>query len=323
MGFLDNLFGSKAKRKDAKAAYAESTATLEAGKTRARQELERAIGDQRNILEGGYTTARDDIGRGMTDADAFLASGYGQARTDIGSGYDAATNALDPFLQSGKKAQGLYDIALGTGGTPAERSTFYDDYAANDPFRTYRDEVANKALQRQFNARGQSGSGRFATAVSRASLERGSTDLNQYLDRLAQQGALGGQYASRVADLEASRGTNLAGLSTAEGTARGDLAFRGNTGLGQLAYGYGQDKSSLEGNNANALAALEYGNAQQLAGNRINLGNALASTRGAGMNGLLGLGGLAIQGFTPNRYGETPFGTMGGGIKSTMNKLWG
>lgn len=318
MGFLSSLFG-KDQRKDAKNAYAESSAMLEAGKTKARAELEGAIGTQRNLLEGGYNTARGDIGRGMTDADAFLAGGYGQARTDVGGGYDRAVNALDPFVASGTRALNQYEQATGVAGADAQRD-YYEQYAdANNPLTAYRDEQANRALQQQFNARGQSGSGRFNTAVSRASLERRNADVQQQLDRVGRQAELGGQYASRTADLEAARGTTLGNLSASEGTSRGDLAFKGNTALGSLAYGYGSDRSNLEGNNASALANLEYGNAQQNAGNRINLGNSLAATRNMGFNNLLGLGSLAVTGFTPGRYGQSAFGSMG----SSMNKLWG
>jgi hypothetical protein len=53
----------------------------------------------------------------------------------------------------------------------------------------------------------------------------------------------------------------------------------------------------------NALSGLSYGNAQQMAGQRIGLGNALAESKSAGINNLIGLGGMALKASGFGGYG--------------------
>lgn len=326
MSWLNDVFGSgteKKKREDAERATAEANQKLEAGKTLARTELQGGVAGQMSALAGGYGTARDDLTRGMTEADNRLVGGYGQARTDVNAGFDAATDRLDPWIASGRTSLGQLDSAIGNNGADAQR-TYYEQYAdANNPLTSYRDEQANKQLQQQFNARGQSASGRFDTAVGRASLERRNADVQANLDRITRQSELGGQFADRAAGYDASRGTTLGNLSAQEGQARGDLAYRGNAALGDVGYRYGADQASVTGSNANALANLEYGNAQQVAGNAINLGSAKAASRNNnGFQNIMGAVGTGISAFTPNRYGQSAFNMLKP-TGETMNRLWG
>src|SRR5690606_28490054 len=82
-----------------------------------------------------------------------LLTGYGDAIDAVEAGRDDANARLDPFVQSGLGAQGLYDNALGVNGTGAA-TDFYENYAANDPFRQFRDEQAQRELERKYNAQG-------------------------------------------------------------------------------------------------------------------------------------------------------------------------
>lgn len=314
MSFLDTLFGSKAKTNDAQKAYTDANATLNAGLTGARSALTTGLSNQLGSLAGGYGNARSDI-----------TSGYGNARTSLGTGYDAArdvvtnygnaaTGYLDPFVKSGYGAQGLLDNYYGVNGATAQGDMARNFADANNPLTAYRDEMATKALDAAYNARGLGTSGRAATAVSRASLERKAQDFSDYLGNvnlganrgLSAAGSAAGIKANignTLGQIESNRGTGLAGLDTGQAGA-----------LGSLDYGYGGDVANLYGSNANNLANLEYGNAQQLAGNRINLGNAYAATRGSGVNNLLGAAGLAIQGFMPSKMGSSAFGNIGNAL---------
>ena len=76
---------------------------------------------------------------------------------------------------------------------------------------------------------------------------------------------------------------------------------RAQQGFGAAQAG-GANANQYAGNSAN----LQYGTAQQMGANAISASNAMSQTRNTGMNNLLGLGGLALQG-----YGAY----MGGGRK--------
>ena len=334
MGFFSNLTGG-ASRRDAKKATADANALLNTGMDRALGELGQGTGQQLASLEGGYTKARGGMEDALARALAALQGGATTARGDLETGAGRAEGAindalartnqvLDPYLQAGGKAQGLYDTALGVNGTDAA-GDFYQQYADNDPFRQFNEDMANRGIQRAANASGQFGSGRTATAMSRASLERGSADLNRYLDRLKEQAGMGTQVAGQlagysnqagtnVANLRNGLGQNLANVATGLGTASANANMQSGQQLGALDYGYGTDKGGIEAGQAGNRANLIYGNAQQQAGNRIGLGNALASTRSTGLNNLFQLGSLAIGAMTPGRYGTSAAGNLASGM---------
>jgi len=340
MGFFSNLTGG-ASRRDAKMATADANQMLDAGKARALTALDAGTGQQLGSLESGYTKARGGMDDALARALAALQGGATTARGDLETGAGRAEGAindalartnqvLDPYLKSGQKAQGLYDTALGVNGADAATG-FYNEYAANDPFRQFNEELANRSIQRSANASGQFGSGRTATAISRASLERGSTDLNRYLDRLREQGTQGGQVASQVAgynnqagnniaNLRNGLGQNLANVSTGLGTASANANMQSGQQIGALDYGYGADRGGIQAGNAGNKANLEFGVAQQQAGNRIGLGSALAGTRSTGLNNLMALVAPAIQAATPGMYGTSAAGNLAGGIKNLFPK---
>lgn len=219
---------------------------------------------QKKQIRKGAEEAKQYLTQGETKARGELTTGYAGGRTDLTTGYQAAIDRLDPYTQQGNKAQSLYGQALGLDGQPAQQE-FYSTYAASDPFRQFNEDRTNQAIMRSFNAGGNLGSGRAALAASRANLERGSIDLNAYLDRLAGVSQSGQQVAGQIAGYEANRGQQL----------------------GNLSVGQGSD-----------LANLTYGNAQQLAGNQVAMRNGIANAQTAGVNNWLKLGELAVQAAT-------------------------
>jgi hypothetical protein len=233
---------------------------------------------------------------------------YGRAEQSVQSGYDRAAATLDPFIQSGTRAQGLYDTALGLDGQPAAQD-FYSTYANNDPFRQFRDSLANQQLMSLYNARGLGGSGRESLALSRASLERGTQDLNSYLDRLSGQAGRGASLASQLsgygmqtgqslANIQQGLGQGLSGLDVGRGTALGNIQTQGNQALASNAQGRGTTLANFGLGTANNLANLAAGQGQQLASNRISFGNAMAGTRNTGLNNLMQLAGTAMKGYS-------------------------
>ena len=292
MGFFGSLFGNDQRRAISRATRG-ANSILETAAGTARDELNTGFDEQQAALQGGYTQGRGALNTGFDTARTDLTDQYGRAEGALTDAQAYVREVLSPFMQSGQRAQALYDTALGLDGQPAAQN-FYSTYAANDPFREFNEDMANRSLARSFNAGGALGSGRAALAASRANLERGSQDLNRYLDRLASQGAQGGQYATRIADNAASTGAQLANVRTGLGDRLGSLETDRGVRLGAMDYGYGVDSGNIAGARGNANANLTYGVAQQRANNRLGMGNSIANIQTQGVNNLLQLGGAVI-----------------------------
>lgn len=336
MGLFDSLF--KSNTSGIFKTNREANQTLAGGMDQAKGYLTGGVAGAKDALGTGYKTASGVYGQYGQDAFADLAGGYGSANTQLAKGYAGAEGAVNdslgraqgfykPFYESGVGSQGLYDKAMGLGGADAAKG-FYDNYAANDPFRTFRDDQAQREIERRYNATGGyqggsggGGSGRFASATARASLERGTQDLQTYLDRLERAAGRGQQVAGAMSGNEMAAGGAVAGLRTglADRVAGNEVNFGKDlsaTRMGiadrqaGLATGYGQGMAGLDTGSGSALANLVYGNAQQTASNNINAENAAGVARNRPMQNLIGLGGLAIGG-------------MGGGKGgSALSSLW-
>ena len=135
-----------------RASQGQSRSDINAGYDRAGGIYNAAQPGLENTLRSGYAGAREDLTRG-----------YGAAEDAITAGRDRATGNLDPWVQSGRSAQDRYDAALGLNGEAAAREAIN---AGVDPYRQYRDELANRQLQRQFAGTGRTGA--FALEIGRA-----------------------------------------------------------------------------------------------------------------------------------------------------------
>lgn len=164
-------------------------------------------------LWDGFTgkSQEKDLQQAKAKSDADLTDGYGagQAR------YDQAKTYFAPYAETGGKANAMYADATGVNGQPA-----YDAVAKNfmtgDPFRQSNEDFANEQLKKTFNARGSLYGGNAMLAAARGSLERGSTDWNNWLNRLQGQAGQGFQAAGSTAGLTAGQGD----MSVGEGTTR-------------------------------------------------------------------------------------------------------
>lgn len=250
-----------------------------------RRDARESFADTSNILNKGANQARGELAGGYGSADRFLSqagvginAGYDQAGSAINRGQREATGYLNPYAQSGTRANNLYGNALGLNGLTAQQG-FGQNYAANDPFRAQNSEFATEDLMRSLNARGMSGSGYAAEAVAQQSLRRGSEDYNNYLNRLSGVRDTGQQAATNLASLSGQFAGQRSGLATGRGAAQGNV------------FG---DRATNATGRGNALSNLTYGNAQQIAGQRVGLGNALSATRQTGMNNFFKLGQLGV-----------------------------
>lgn len=291
--------------------------------------LKQGFGDAANQLRSGYGDAQNSITDALGRQRADLTSQYGSAEDAIAKGIAGANSALDPFLKSGINSQNLYDTAMGTGAGGAQGAKdFYANYASNDPFRNYRDELANKQLAAQFNGRGLGGSGRAATAMSRASLERGTQDLNTYLDRIERAAGRGQQVAGQVSNNSMAGGQQIAGIRTGLGnqlsgvegqagqsranlqsglgTALANNSTNQGSALTQLGLGLTGARAGLEtqrgmalNGNQQGISGLYSGYGQQSAANEINLGNALNQARQRPAQNLISMLGIGASMFGP------------------------
>lgn len=274
MGFLSSFLNPGAK--EAKAGYKAGSAMLQSGEAQARGEL---------------NTGFDQAGNYLSQAGQGVDAAYQDAGNALNAGEGKSLGYLDPYIQSGGRANALYGNALGLNGLDAQQQ-FSSNYAASDPFRAQNADFATEALMKALNARGLSGSGYAGEAVARQSLMRGSEDYNNYLNRLSGVRDSGQSAATNAASVSGNFAQQRAGLATDR------LATKNSLLTAQA------DNAT---NRGNALSNLTYGNAQQMAGQRIGLGNALAESKSAGINNLLGLGSMALK--------ATGFGGYGAGAR--------
>lgn len=265
MGFFGSLTGSD-QRKDMREGFEESTRIVNQGYDNASGRLQTGY----NRANNAYTGARNDVMGGYRDATNALRSGTRQA-----------VSQFQPYAQSGRQANALYSNALGLNGQMAQ-TEFMNNYQA-DPFRDANAQFASNALMQVMNARGLSGSGTAAAAVSQENLRRGSEDYNNYLNRLSGVASQGMTAAGQIAGLQSGQGDRLATLATGRGT--------------DLANITGQ-RAGLAWNNATGQAGLDVDRATTNAGNRINFANSMANSRGILANNLMSLAGLGIQAYT-------------------------
>ncbi len=293
MKWLDNLFGAGQSQSDINRGAAAAASILNKGRDDAMNAYNAGTDAARTAITSGYGKAGDELVAADPMIRGDLNRGIDAGNAAITGAVDKANAYLDPFYQSGLKAQARYDDGLGLNGQSAT-DAFYGGMPA-DPSIAYRDELANKQIAQQFAATGNLG-GRAGLAISRASLERRNGDTQAYLDRLEQAGARGAQYGAQMgsnamtggqirSQNEVARGSALAGIGERLAGRKSDLAT-GQAGLmAGLEQGYGSKQADLI-----------YGNAQQLGANEINRSNAVAATRGVGMKNLVSLAGTAIQG---------------------------
>lgn len=330
MGWWSEFTGKAGAQRAAEAAR-QGNVYLDQGYGQAQGYFDQTIKDQLAALNTGYSGAQGKLTAAEAAAAGQLNAGADAARTDINTNYDKAAGnvtdyynrtegLLNPYIQRGNTLADLYATALGANGS-GDQQSFYQEYAANDPFRQFRDEQANREIQSQFNAQGQSGSGRFATAVGRASLERGTTDLNNYLDRLSSAGQQGAQQAGQLAGIASNTGQTLAGINTRRGdqlsgieTGRGSALANNSSNFGMTRANFdvnqGRDIAGAQGSYGNASAGLSTGLAQAKAGNMMGSANAQNASMKGGLNNLFGIGSALITGFAPGYGGGSAFGNM-------------
>ena len=314
MSFLDSLFGGSAKKRDLAESNRAATSALNNSRTAQIARLEGAVTPARADINAGMTGATDALNRGYDTARGDVTTNYGGAETAINDGMGRARSLLNPMIEMGGGYDRMYGDALGANGTAA-RTAFFDQNVRGNTDFAYADELAAKQMQAKLNASGITG-GRAGALQLRQGAQRIEDRTNQYLDRIAQQGARGAQTATTLAGMEGNAGTQIAGIRTGLGDRLSGLETGRGTALGNVQMQGGQMLSGIGMQNARDIANVEGNYGQGIASNAINYGNAMSATRGQGLNTMLQLAGIGIQGSTPGRNGVTPFGNMADGVKN-------
>jgi hypothetical protein len=214
---------------------------------KAAQSQREAIDNAIASLRESQTTARGDIGTGAQEAAGFL----GQQPAEIQAAQQAAAGYLDPFYQAGTAGLGqLQQLAMGQG---------VPQFLANNPAYQFRQQEAQKALERSAAARGGLLSGQFAKALQERSQGLASEEFGNAFNRLAGVVGMGQQAGQQLSSLRERTGermlTNIgaqAGLRQQAGTQRAGIGQQFAGSLADLMRSRGDAVATGQIGQANA-----------------------------------------------------------------------
>lgn len=198
-------------------------------------------------LREGQGTARGDIATGMQEAAGFL----GQQPAEIQAAQQAAAGYLDPFYQAGTAGLGqLQQLAMGQG---------VPEFLATNPAYQFRQQEAQKALERSAASRGGLLSGQFAKALQERSQGLASEEFGNAFNRLSGVVGMGQQAGQQLSSLRERTGermlTNLgaqAGLRQQAGTQRAAIGQQFAGSLADLMRSRGDAVATGQIGQANA-----------------------------------------------------------------------
>jgi hypothetical protein len=214
---------------------------------KAAQSQREAIDNAIASLREGQGTARGDIATGAQEAAGFL----GQQPAEIQAAQQAAAGYLDPFYQAGTAGLGqLQQLAMGQG---------VPQFLANNPAYQFRQQEAQKALERSAAARGGLLSGQFAKALQERSQGLASEEFGNAFNRLAGVVGMGQQAGQQLSSLRERTGermlTNIgaqAGLRQQAGTQRAGIGQQFAGSLADLMRSRGDAVATGQIGQANA-----------------------------------------------------------------------
>lgn len=165
-------------------------------------------------LIGSFTgsDAKRALDSSKAAATGYLNSGETNALNATKAGYEQGQGYLNPYAQNGGRANALYADATGVNGADTQRSVM-QNYAGSDPFRQWNMDQTSRMIAQRGAAQGFGGSsGTTQLALTRAGLERGSQDWQQYLQHLQNQSGQGFQAAGQQAGYANAYGNNNANI---------------------------------------------------------------------------------------------------------------
>jgi len=198
-------------------------------------------------LREGQTAARGDITTGAQEAAGFL----GQQPAEIQAAQQAASGYLNPFYQAGTAGLGqLQQLAMGQG---------VPEFLATNPAYQFRQQEAQKALERSAAARGGLLSGQFAKALQERSQGLASEEFGNAFNRLSGVVGMGQNAGQQLSSLRERTGermlTNIgaqAGLRQQAGTQRAGIGQQFAGSLADLMRSRGDAVATGQIGQANA-----------------------------------------------------------------------
>lgn len=214
---------------------------------KAAQSQREAIDNAIALLREGQTSARGDIATGTQEAAGFL----GQQPAEIQAAQQAAAGYLDPFYQAGTAGLGqLQQLAMGQG---------VPEFLATNPAYQFRQQEAQKALERSAASRGGLLSGQFAKALQERSQGLASEEFGNAFNRLSGVVGMGQQAGQQLSSLRERTGermlTNIgaqAGLRQQAGTQRAGIGQQFAGSLADLMRSRGDAVATGQIGQANA-----------------------------------------------------------------------
>lgn len=152
-------------------------------------------------LREGQGTARADVQRSMDDVNALIMSQQPQIETT----QDVAASYLTPYYQAGTAGLGqLQQLAMGQG---------VPEFLATNPAYQFRQQEAQKALERSAAARGGLLSGQFAKALQERSQGLASEEFGNAFNRLSGVVGMGQQAGQQLTGLRERTGERLLNMT--------------------------------------------------------------------------------------------------------------
>lgn len=219
---------------------------------------------------------------GKAQADA-IKEGTAQANAEVKRGTENAAGLRKDYFNQG---MGYLQPRLQSGQDAEKR--YRDAIGLNGPDAQrayYADFQHEPGYEAELNA--------GIKAIDRSAASRGMLRSGQNVNAIADAGR---RWANTAYNNRLGQYANM----FTRGDQASNLAFAGTNQLGD----------NLAGDQLNQSNAL--------AGNAINQANALAAAKNTPWNNIIGLGGLLVGGFTPNKTGNTAFGNMG----NALNNIW-
>lgn len=257
-----SIYGANVAEKAAKSqreAIDNAIASLREGQGTARGDIQSAMADTNALLQQQTPITQ----QALDDANALLQ----QSQGTINQGFDAAASTINPFYQAGTAGLGqLQQLAMGQG---------VPEFLATNPAYQFRQQEAQKALERSAAARGGLLSGQFAKALQERSQGLASEEFGNAFNRLSSLVGMGQQAGTQLAGLQTQRTgalTNVmgarAGLRERAGErfagtigAQAENRARGGQLLGGMAQGFAGSLADLLRSRGDAVATGQVGQA--------------------------------------------------------------
>jgi hypothetical protein len=194
-----SIYGANVAEKAAKSqreAIDNAIASLRQGQGQARGDIQSAMADTNALIQQQNPITQ----QALDDANALLQQSQGV----VNQGYDAAASTINPFYQAGTAGLSqLQQLAMGQG---------VPEFLATNPAYQFRQQEAQKALERSAAQRGGLLSGQFARALQERSQGLASEEFGNAFNRLSSVVGMGQQAGTQLAGLQTQRAGQLTGL---------------------------------------------------------------------------------------------------------------